>query len=247
MLPAPASAAAPQRQFIRDVYAVLQHVAAHPDTRTEYGRVRLAVLLALLAHAHEAGSRIVQPSVRTLGMSAGLLSGRAVVGVLAAERRDPHGWARLHRRPGGARADLYEILLPNRYAHLAGRVPAAGEPRAVHSIFATGVLAPGVGLAAWQVERAVTTGARTTAQIAEITGICAYHVRTCTRALQRAGLVVRSRPGGLCRTSTSLDAAGDNLGVPLVVAQYIERCEADRRRWREGLTRFWQPPPPRRP
>jgi hypothetical protein len=164
--------------------------------------------------------------------------------VLRVERDLPDGWVRRREQARGDRADLYEIVIPDRYASLwDGRPLPTGRLDGVHPLFAPGLIESGVGLAAWSVERAVAGGASSVREVIEATGLSESQVKRCLKALARVRLVARrtsrsSEPatvGGLYRTRRTLDRAGQDVGLRDRVLERRQWYDVERGMWRVWL------------
>lgn len=224
-----------EQRFLRRAYASVK-LASREWARDEHGWTRLAVILASIAHAHRSGSRVISPGTRSLTMLAGLMDHSTIAAVLRAEHHDPDGWIRLLERGRGDQPDRYELVIPQRYATLMdGRPLPTGRLEAVHPIFAPGLLAPGVGLAAWQVIDAVAGGAPTVPRVMAATGVSRAHAYRVLRAARQAGLLAQRVDGNWRRTRRSLDRAGRHVGLAERVAHRRQRYDIQRRRWRMWL------------
>lgn len=218
-----------EHRFLRHVRHAL-HAALPHEFRTREGRTLAYVLRALLAAAHQTGSRYVEFGVRSLSLSLPM-DHTGVSRALTTLREQDDPWITLERGGHGTKADLYQLHIPERYRESED---AALEPGKIHALRpAFRVL----GVAAAEVFEAVERGHRTPHAIARATGLSRTTVYEHV-GIMKAWNLLTDNSDELEAHPERLTSVAEHLGVDVFLAQRHQIIRQQRRRWLNYLTRF---------
>lgn len=204
---------------------------AHWDTGVSYGRE--LVLLALADAARRIGSTQVEHGIRHLSMGAGtVLNPSTVAAHLRALRAEDDPFILLVDSDRGAGADVYELVIPARYAE---RLPADDElpavSRGVHPVFSS------LSKASYRLYTALIglDGDTTAAELAECAHMPVRTVWAVLRELAGHRLVTKLGGGRWRRGRRSLDRVARELGVPARLRELVAHWRHERDTWRITL------------
>jgi DNA-binding transcriptional ArsR family regulator len=192
--------------------------------------VRL-VLLALAQAAMVSGSSTVEFGCRNLALYS-CLGHRTVARVLRMLAAEDDPLIDLMSAGRLARADRYQLRIPDRYAASARwRRRRAGRIEAVHHAFL--VIGPTAGL----VYQVLDPNEVRAAEVARAAHLSPSAVSAALRVLAEHGLAERG-PGGWRRGTAELDDVADTTGAAAVHQEREERYRQDRESWRARLAQY---------
>ncbi|WP_091074695.1 hypothetical protein [Micromonospora nigra] len=196
------------------------------------------------------GRRHVEAGTRSYSRAcAGIIDHTTAAAILRELRDLPTEQAVVRRVSAGrgTHGDLYELVIPAAYRHLATDPEAWPEPRPIPAVFGVRNRArsrPLLGATGWRVHQALTAGANGTApEIAVAAGVSRSEAYNILPELVRLGLA-RAHPRtassgvewGEGRTTTR--QAGEAVDATAYLARLDARHRRERRLWREALDRF---------
>jgi len=192
--------------------------------------VRL-VLLALGQAAMISGSSVLEFGCRNIALHSAL-SHRTVARILRMLRDEPDPLVDLVNRRQAARADRYQLRIPDRYADSTRwRRRRAGRVEAAHPAF----LALG-GAAALTYQVLDGTAVRG-AEVARAARLSPSATSAALRTLAEHGLAERGR-SGWCRGDARLDAVAEATGAADLQREREARYKQDREGWRARLRQY---------
>jgi hypothetical protein len=216
--------------------------AADPDRARGWGRRSVAVrqLLAAIAQAAMvSGSTVLEFGTRNLSLHSGL-SQRTVSRLLVMLREEDDPLIDLVSRRRMARADRYQLRIPDRYAEsVRWRRRRAGRIEAIHPVFL--ILGGSAGLV-YQVLPAAGAGtgrisSNSGAEVARAARLSSSATSAALRGLAEHGLAERG-PGGWRRGPASLDEVATSTGAADLHRERAERYKQDRESWRARLRQY---------
>ena len=218
------------RQWLTAVLVALED----PERVRRWGgrviTVRL-VLLALGQAAMVSGSSAVEFGCRNLSLHAAL-SHRTVARVLRMLREEPDPLVDLVNRRQAARADRYQLRIPDGYAgSVRWRRRRAGRADAVHPAF---LLLGGTAALTYQ---ALDASEARGAEVARAARLSPSATSAALRVLAGYGLAERGR-GGWKRGPAALDAVAESTGAAAVQQEREARYRQDRESWRARLRQY---------
>jgi DNA-binding transcriptional ArsR family regulator len=227
--------------FSADEYGrIRQWVTAADCAAEDPGRVKgwggygIAVRLVLAALAQAAmvsGSSVIEFGCRNLSLHSAL-SSRTVARVLRLLRNEEDPLIDLVSRRQLARADRYQLRIPDRYAErVRWRRRRAGRIEAIHPAFL--VLGGTAGL----VYQALGEASTRAAEVARTARLSASAVSTALRVLAEHGLAEHG-PGGWRRGPIALGDVSESTGAAAVHRERAERYRRDRESWRARLRQY---------
>jgi DNA-binding transcriptional ArsR family regulator len=192
--------------------------------------VRL-VLLALGQAAMVSGSSVVEFGTRNLALHSAL-SHRTVSRVLRILRDEPDPLLDLVSAGRMARADRYQLRIPDAYADsVRWRRRRAGRVEAAHPVFLV------LGGAAALVYDALGWDEARGAEVARAARLSPSAVSAALRVLAEHGLAERTRQGWR-RGPAVLDDVAEASGAAELHRERAERYERDRENWRARLRQY---------
>jgi DNA-binding transcriptional ArsR family regulator len=208
--------------------------AGDPDRVKGWGGRATAVRLVLAAIGQAAmvsGSTVIEFGTRNLALHAAL--GHRTVGrVLAQLRNEPDPLLDLVSVRKLARADRYQLRIPDRYAaSVRWRRRRAGRIEAIHPAFL--VLGGTAGLVYQALGEASARGA----EVARTARLSASAVSAALRVLAEHGLAERG-PGGWHRGLVALAGVAESTGAADVQREREARYRQDRESWRARLRQY---------
>lgn len=224
-----------------DEYGLIRQWLTATDCAAEdQGRVRswggyaIAVRLVLAALGQAAmvsGSSVIEFGVRNLSLHCAL-SHRTVGRVLELLREEPDPLIDLVSRRRLARADRYQLRIPDCYAASANwRRRRAGRIEAIHPAFLV------LGGVAGLVYQALSQTPARGAEIARIARLSASAVSAALRILAERGLADRG-PAGWRRGGAALQEVAESSGAADIHRERSERYRQDREGWRARLRKY---------
>ncbi len=177
------------------------------------------------------GSSVIEFGVRNLSLHAALGRGTVARGLeLLRDEDDP--LIDLVSRRQLARADRYQLRIPDRYADsVRWRRRRAGRIDAVHPVFLA------LGGSAALVYQALDQGEARGAEVARAARLSASATAAALRVLTEHGLAERTRRGWR-RGGADLDAVAESTGAADLHRERAERYKQDRESWRARLRRY---------
>jgi hypothetical protein len=205
-----------------------------PDRVRGWGGRAIAVRMVLAAVGQAAmvsGSTVIEFGTRNLALYSAL--GHRTVGrVLELLRNEPDPLLDLVSVRKLARADRYQLRIPDRYAEsVRWRRRRAGRIEAIHPVFL--VLGGPAGLTYQVLGQDQVRGA----EVARSARLSASAAAAALRVLAEHGLAERG-PGGWRRGPVDLDAAADSVGAADMQREREERYSNDRASWRARLRQY---------
>jgi hypothetical protein len=208
--------------------------AGDPERVKRWGGRAIAVRLVLLALAQAAmvsGSSVVEFGCRNLALHSAL-SHRTVSRVLRMLRDEPDPLIDLVSLRRMARADRYQLRMPDRYADsVRWRRRRAGRVEAIHPAFL--VLGGRAGLVYEALGRDEARGA----EVARRSRLSASTVSAALRVLAEHGLAERG-PGGWRRGAIALADVAESTGAADLQGEREARYRQDRESWRARLRQY---------
>ena len=208
--------------------------AEDPDRVRNWGRRAIAVRLVLLALGQAAmvsGSSTIEFGTRNLALYSAL-SHRTVARVLRILRDEPDPLIDLVSPRRMARADRYQLRIPDRYAgSVRWRRRRAGRVDAIHPVFL--VLGGTVGLVYQVLGQDEVRGA----EVARMARLSASAASAALRVLAEHGLAERG-PAGWRRGPVALADAAESTGAASLQREREERYRKDRESWRARLRAY---------
>jgi len=225
---------ADQFGLIRQWMTSTDCAAADPGRVRGWGRRAVAIrqLLAAIGQAAMvSGSTVIEFGTRNLSLHSGL-SQRTASRCLRILREEDDPLIDLVSPRRLARADRYQLRIPDRYAaSVRWRRRRAGRVEAVHPAFLV------LGGAAALVYKAVDNYAARGAEVARAARLSPSVVSSALRTLAEHGLAERG-PGGWRRGPASLDDVSESTGAADLQRERAERYRQDRESWRARLRQY---------
>ena len=232
--PAAESASSAEYGLIRQWLTAVLCAAEDPGRVGSWGRRAIAVRLVLLALAQAAmvsGSTTIEFGTRNLALHSAL-SHRTVARVLRILRDEPDPLIDLVSPRRMARADRYQLRIPDRYAgSVRWRRRRAGRIEAIHPVFL--VLGGTAGL----VYQALGPEPVRGAEVARTARLSASAVSAALRVLAEHGLAERG-PGGWRRGAVALADVAESTGAADLQREREDRYRQDRETWRARLRQY---------
>ena len=177
------------------------------------------------------GSSTIEFGTRNLALYSAL-SHRTVSRVLRMLRDEPDPLIDLVSPRRMARADRYQLRIPDRYADsVRWRRRRAGRVEAIHPVFL--VLGGTAGL----VYQALGPDEVRGAEVARTARLSASATSAALRVLAEHGLADRC-PGGWCRGAVALADVAESTGAAALQQEREERYRQDREGWRARLREY---------
>ncbi len=218
------------RQWLTCVLVALED----PDRVRRWGSRVIAVRLVLLALGQAAmvsGSSVVEFGCRNLSLHSAL-SHRTVARVLELLRDEPDPLLDLVSRRTAARADRYQLRIPDKYeASARWRRRHAGRVDAAHPVFL--VLGGSAALTYQVLDPAEARGA----EVARASRLSPSATSAALRVLAEHGLAERGRHGWR-RGPAVLDDVAESTGAADLHRERAERYQQDRASWRARLRQY---------
>ena len=232
--PAAESASSAEYGLIRQWLTAILCAAEDPERVRSWGRRAIAVRLVLLALGQAAmvsGSSTIEFGTRNLALYSAL-SHRTVARVLRILRDEPDPLIDLVSPRRMARADRYQLRIPDRYAgSVRWRRRRAGRVEAIHPVFL--VLGGPAGLVYQALDQAEARGA----EVARAARLSASATSAALRLLAEHGLAERG-PGGWRRGAVALADVAESTGAADLQREREERYRQDRESWRARLREY---------
>ena len=220
--------------LVRQWMTAVLCAAEDPERIRSWGRRAVAVRLVLLALGQAAmvsGSSTIEFGTRNLALYSAL-SHRTVSRVLRILREEPDPLIDLVSLRRMARADRYQLRIPDKYAAcVRWRRRRSGRIEAVHPAF----LALG-GTSALVYQVLDQTEARG-AEVARAARLSTSATSAALRMLAEYGLAERG-PGGWRRGPVALDDVAESTGAADRQREREERYRQDRESWRARLAQY---------
>jgi DNA-binding transcriptional ArsR family regulator len=221
--------------------------AADPERARRWGRRAVAIrqLLAAIGQAcMVSGSTVLEFGTRNLSLHSGL-SQRTVSRLLRILREEPDPLIDLVSRRQAARADRYQIRIPDAYADsVRWRRRRAGRIDGIHPVFlilgGTAALVYQALESSGDVPRCSFTGSPrtiTAAEVARAARLSPSATAAALRTLAGHGLAERGC-GGWRRGDASLDDVAESTGAAALHRERAERYQKDRESWRARLRQY---------
>ena len=208
--------------------------AADPERVSGWGRRAVAVrqLLAAIGLAcMVSGSTVIEFGTRNLSLHSGL-SQRTVSRLLRMLREEHDPLIDLVSRRQAARADRYQIRVPDKYvASVRWRRRRAGRIDGIHPAFL--VLGGTAGLVHQVLDGSEARGA----EVARAARLSPSATSAALRVLAEHGLAERG-PGGWRRGPANLDDIAESTGAGDLHRERAERYQEDRESWRARLRQY---------
>ena len=232
--PAAESASSAEYGLIRQWLTAVLCAAEDPGRVGNWGGRAVAVRLVLLALGQAAmvsGSGTIEFGTRNLALHSAL-SHRTVARVLRILREEPDPLIDLVSPRRMARADRYQLRIPDRYVDsVRWRRRRAGRVEAIHPVFL--VLGGTAGL----VYQALGPEPARGAEVARSARLSASAVSSALRTLAEHGLADRG-PGGWRRGAVALPDVAESTGAAALQREREERYRQDREGWRARLRQY---------
>jgi hypothetical protein len=205
-----------------------------PERVRGWGRRAIAVRLVLLALGQAAmvsGSSVIEFGTRNLSLHSAL-SHRTVARVLSLLASEPDPLIDLVSRRQLARADRYQLRIPDRYAgSVRWRRRRAGRVEAIHPVF---LILGGTSALVYQaLDQAEARGA----EVARAARLSASATSAALRVLAEYGLAERG-PGGWRRGAVALADVAESTGAADLQREREARYKQDRESWRARLRQY---------
>ena len=208
--------------------------AEDPHRVRNWGRRAIAVRLVLLALGQAAmvsGSSTIEFGTRNLALYSAL-SHRTVSRVLRMLRDEPDPLIDLVSPRRMARADRYQLRIPDRYAgSVRWRRRRAGRAEAIHPVFLA------LGGTAGLVYQALGPEPARGAEVARTARLSASAAAAALRVLAEHGLAERG-PGGWSRGPAALADVAESTGAADMQREREERYKQDREGWLARLRQY---------
>ncbi|MGH3225425.1 MAG: hypothetical protein ACRDPY_43210 [Streptosporangiaceae bacterium] len=208
--------------------------AGDPERVKGWGARAIAVRLVLAALGQAAmvsGSSVIEFGTRNLSLHCAL-SHRTVARVLELLRNEPDPLVDLVSRRQLARADRYQLRIPDRYAgSVRWRRRRAGRIEAIHPAFL--VLGGTAGL----VYQALGEASARDAEVARTARLSASATSAALRVLAEHGLAERGK-GGWRRGGAGLAQVAESTGADSLQREREARYKKDRESWRARLRQY---------
>ena len=232
--PAEESASSAEYGLIRQWMTAILCAAEDPGRVRGWGGRAIAVRLVLLALGQAAmvsGSNTIEFGTRNLALYSAL-SHRTVARVLRILRDEPDPLIDLVSPRRMARADRYQLRIPDRYAgSVRWRRRRAGRVEAIHPVFL--VLGGTAGLVYQVLGPDEVRGA----EVARTARLSASATSAALRVLAEHGLAGRG-PGGWRRGAVALAGAAESTGAAGLQREREQRYRKDRESWRARLREY---------
>ena len=232
--PAADSAWSAEYGLIRQWLTAVLCAAEDPGRVRGWGRRAVAVRLVLLALGQAAmvsGSGTVEFGTRNLALYSAL-SHRTVARVLRMLREEPDPLIDLVSPRRMARADRYQLRIPDRYVDsVRWRRRRAGRIEAVHPVFL--VLGGPAGL----VYQVLGPDEARGAEVARMARLSGSATSSALRVLAEHGLADRG-PAGWRRGAVALATAAESTGAAALQREREQRYSKDRESWRARLREY---------
>ena len=232
--PAGESASSAEYGLIRQWLTAILCAAEDPGRARDWGRRAIAVRLVLLALGQAAmvsGSGTIEFGTRNLALYSAL-SHRTVARVLRMLRDEPDPLIDLVSPRRMARADRYQLRIPDRYAgSVRWRRRRAGRVEAIHPVFL--VLGGPAGLVYQVLGADEVRGA----EVARMARLSASATSSALRVLAEHGLAGRG-PAGWRRGAVALADVAESAGAAGLQREREERYRKDRESWRARLREY---------
>ena len=232
--PAAESAWSAEYGLIRQWLTAVLCAAEDRERVESWGRRAIAVRLVLLALGQAAmvsGSSTVEFGTRNLALHSAL-SHRTVARVLRILRDEPDPLIDLVSLRRMARADRYQLRIPDRYVgSVRWRRRRAGRVDAVHPVFL--VLGGTAGLVYQVLGLDEVRGA----EVARTARLSASATSSALRVLAEHRLADRG-PGGWRRGAAALDGVAESTGAACLQREREQRYRKDRESWRARLREY---------
>ena len=220
--------------LIRQWMTAILCAAEDPGRVKNWGRRAIAVRLVLLALGQAAmvsGSSTIEFGTRNLALHSAL-SHRTVSRVLRMLRDEPDPLIDLVSPRRLARADRYQLRVPDRYADsVRWRRRRAGRVEAAHPAF---LALGGTSALVYQVlDQAEARGA----EVARAARLSTSATSAALRVLAEHGLAGRG-PGGWRRGPVALADVAESTGAADLQREREERYQKDRKGWRARLRQY---------
>ncbi|MEU3455238.1 helix-turn-helix domain-containing protein [Micromonospora sp. NPDC006766] len=210
-----------------------------------------ALLWSLAWLGWRTGRRHVEAGTRSYSRAcAGIIDHTTAAAILRELRDLPAEQAVVKRvsTGRGTHGDLYELIIPTAYRHLAVDPATWPDPRPIPGVFGVRDSArrsrPLLGATGWRIHQALAAGASgTAAQIAVAAGVSRSETYNMLPKLVRLGLA-RNLPGTASSAAqwgegeATTREAGQDVDATAYLARLDARHRRERRLWREALERF---------
>ena len=228
------SASSAEYGLIRQWLTAVLCAAEDPERVRSWGRRAIAVRLVLLALGQAAmvsGSSTIEFGTRNLALYSAL-SHRTVSRVLRMLRDEPDPLIDLVSPRRMARADRYQLRIPDRYAgSVRWRRRRAGRIEAAHPAFLT------LGGTSALVYQALDQAEARGAEVARAARLSALATSAALRVLAEHGLADRG-PGGWRRGPAALDDVAESTGAAELQREREARYKQDRENWQARLREY---------
>ena len=220
--------------LIREWLTAILCAAEDPERLKGWGRRAIAVRLVLLALGQAAmvsGSSTIEFGTRNLALHSAL-SHRTVSRVLRILRDEPDPLIDLVSPRRMARADRYQLRIPDRYAgSVRWRRRRAGRVEAIHPVFLV------LGGAAGLVYEALGPDEARGAEVARTARLSASAVSAALRVLAEHGLAEHGL-GGWRRGAAAPADVAESTGAADLQREREDRYRQDRESWRARLRQY---------
>ena len=232
--PAGESASSAEYGLIRQWMTAILCAAEDPERVKGWGRRAIAVRLVLLALGQAAmvsGSSVVEFGTRNLALHSAL-SHRTVSRVLRILRDEPDPLIDLVSVRKLARADRYQLRIPDQYAaSVRWRRRRTGRVEAAHPAFLV------LGGTAALVYQVLDVNLVCGAEVARAARLSASATSAALRVLAEHGLAGRG-PGGWRRGPVALADVAESTGAADLQREREARYKRDRESWRARLRQY---------
>ena len=232
--PVEEAASSAEYGLIRQWLTAILCAAEDAQRIKRWGHRSIAVRLVLLALGQAAmvsGSSTIEFGTRNLALHSAL-SHRTVSRVLRTLRDEPDPLIDLVSTRRMARADRYQLRIPDRYADsVRWRRRRAGRLEAAHHAFLK------LGGASALVYQALDQTEARGAEVARAARLSASATSSALRVLAEHGLAERG-PGGWRRGAVALADVAESTGAAALLAEREARYKQDRETWRARLRAY---------